>query len=160
MAEGVEKIIVDGDGGEDASAPEPVKKSKKDKAKQVIIKLEQRKGKKMNTIIVGLDAFNVDLKEASKTMKKKFACGVGVSRNAEGKDEIEIQGTFIEESALLIMKEHKLPEEAFVLVVAKVRDHKVNATVQTRSTNSPPPPSFLPPSTHRVMDLPRSCRRR
>ena len=47
------------------------KSSKKEKAKTIVIKVEKRGGKKMNTLIIGLDDFGVDLKDAAKIMKKK-----------------------------------------------------------------------------------------
>ena len=41
----------------------------------------------MITNVVGLEKFDVDLKDASKMFGKKFACGCSVTKGATGKDE-------------------------------------------------------------------------
>lgn len=66
-------------------------KKKKEKAKEVLVKVEQRKGKKMTTIVLGLDLFGIKPADAAKVFKKKMACGCGVSKNAENREEVEIQ---------------------------------------------------------------------
>jgi density-regulated protein len=96
------------------------KSSKTEKAKTIVIKVEKRGGKKMNTLIIGLDDFGVDLKDAAKIMKKKFACGCGVSKNADNRFEVEIQGSFIGEAArLLVGKDFDVPRSAIVINVSK-----------------------------------------
>ena len=46
----------------------------------------------MITTIYGLDTFGVQLKEAAKLCKKKFACGSAVVENPGVPDAVEIQG--------------------------------------------------------------------
>jgi len=91
--EGVEKDLVPGvdNLNVDEAPKESKSKSKKAKPREVLVKVEQRKGKKMTTIVTGLDLFGLKPADCAKVFKKKFACGSGVSKNAEGKDEIEIQ---------------------------------------------------------------------
>jgi hypothetical protein len=44
----------------------------------------------------------VDVKDASKKLGKKFACGASVTKGATGKDEIDIQGDFSHDVAAFI----------------------------------------------------------
>ncbi len=50
-----------------------------------------RNKKKCITTISGLDLFGVKLSEASKMFGKKFASGASITKNAEGKEQIDCQ---------------------------------------------------------------------
>ncbi|CAG9467362.1 unnamed protein product [Pedinophyceae sp. YPF-701] len=128
---GVAQLSVEG--GEERKAPadaaapsdekkDKPKKDKKKKSHQVVIDVTRRGGKKMLTVIKGLEHFGIKLPEAAKLFKKKFACGCGVSTNAEGKEDVELQGTFQEKAAEVLLKEYKdsgLTPEDIVLVISK-----------------------------------------
>jgi density-regulated protein len=57
--------------------------------------------------ITGLDDFGVKLTEASKLFGKKFASGASITKNPLDKDQIEVQGDFLEKAAELILKQFK-----------------------------------------------------
>jgi density-regulated protein len=58
----------------------------------VTIKRIERNKRKFVTSIHGLEAFDVDLKKAAKQLASKFATGASVTKNAQGQDEIVVQG--------------------------------------------------------------------
>ncbi|KAM5542377.1 hypothetical protein V8D89_003836 [Ganoderma adspersum] len=62
------------------------------KKKMVTIKRIERNKRKHVTAVHGLEAFDVDLKKAAKFFAQKFATGASVTKNAQGFDEIVIQG--------------------------------------------------------------------
>ncbi|KAI9223276.1 mitochondrial translation initiation factor [Blastocladiella britannica] len=87
---------------------------KKRKA-QVVIKTEKRKGKKVVTVITGLEVFGVDLKAASKLFAQKFATGSSTGKSAEGLGEIVIQGDVPDEVMELIVDRFPdVPEDNIV----------------------------------------------
>lgn len=63
---------------------------------KVIIKREARTKRKFIVAIQGLEVFGIDMKKVAKTFASKFATGCSVSRNAEKKEEIVIQGDVID----------------------------------------------------------------
>lgn len=65
---------------------------KKKKASKVTIKRIERNKRKHITAIHGLEAFDVDLKKAAKQLASKFATGASVTKNAQGQEEIVVQG--------------------------------------------------------------------
>jgi len=65
---------------------------KKKLASQITIKRIERNKRKHVTSIYGLEAFGVDLKKAAKQFSSKFATGSSVTKNAQGQDEIVVQG--------------------------------------------------------------------
>ncbi|HLC47129.1 MAG TPA: translation initiation factor [Candidatus Nanoarchaeia archaeon] len=76
------------------------------KQNQVItIKTENKKFKKVYTIIAGLDEKEIDLKELAKTLKNKLACG-GTFK--EGK--IELQGDHRQKAKMILLGEGFAPE--------------------------------------------------
>ena len=111
-AEKLEKVALDGDadastaregeGGDDAPAA---------KAKEVVITRLSRNRRKMITNVVGLEKFDVDLKDASKMFGKKFACGCSVTKGATGKDELDLQGDYSEQLGELIVSKFDIAEE-------------------------------------------------
>lgn len=58
---------------------------------QVVLERNTRNKKKCITTISGLDMFGVKLGEASKLFGKKFASGASITKNAEGKEQIDCQ---------------------------------------------------------------------
>lgn len=52
----------------------------------------------------GLDTFGVKLPEASKLFGKKFASGASITKSPTDKDQIEVQGDFLDKAAELIVK--------------------------------------------------------
>ncbi|KAG1758930.1 density-regulated protein DRP1 [Suillus occidentalis] len=65
---------------------------KKKMASQISIKRIERNKRKHVTAIHGLEAFDIDLKKAAKFLAQKFATGASVTKNAQGQDEIVVQG--------------------------------------------------------------------
>ncbi|KAH7887242.1 translation initiation factor SUI1 [Phlebopus sp. FC_14] len=65
---------------------------KKKMASQVTIKRMERNKRKHVTAIHGLEAFDIELKKAAKFLAQKFATGASVTKNAQGQDEIVVQG--------------------------------------------------------------------
>lgn len=88
-----------GGGGEEGGAEEErkrqkrggkgmVKKKKVQEGPRKVVVFVAPRGKKRNTVIVGLKTFDIDLKFAAKFFGTKFACGSSVT----GEDEIVVQG--------------------------------------------------------------------
>ena len=66
-------------------------KKKKSSKSEVVLERNTRNKKKCVTTISGLDQFGVKLSEASKLFGKKFASGASIVKNAEGKEQIDVQ---------------------------------------------------------------------
>uniref|UniRef100_A0A7S3J7S9 SUI1 domain-containing protein n=1 Tax=Euplotes harpa TaxID=151035 RepID=A0A7S3J7S9_9SPIT len=110
------------EGREDEASEENKGKKKKNKAAKKakefdktvevrIVKLK-RGGKKMVTEINGLDGYGLNLKDFSKKMGKKFACGNSVVRNDEtGDNFVQLLGD-VDEDALLETIKLEFPEVA------------------------------------------------
>ncbi|CDH09385.1 probable Translation machinery-associated protein 22 [Zygosaccharomyces bailii ISA1307] len=64
---------------------------------KIIIKREARTKRKSIVAIAGLEVFEIDMKKLAKAFASKFATGCSVSKNAEKKEEIVIQGDVMEE---------------------------------------------------------------
>ncbi|KAG8804895.1 Translation machinery-associated protein 22 [Serendipita sp. 400] len=64
---------------------------------RITIKRIERNKKKYVTAVHGLEAFGIDLKKAAKQFAQKFATGASVSKNAQGFDEIVVQGDVTDE---------------------------------------------------------------
>ncbi|KIM28248.1 hypothetical protein M408DRAFT_144967 [Serendipita vermifera MAFF 305830] len=79
-----------------AAAKEDAEEKRK-MASRVTIKRIERNKKKFVTAVMGLEAFGIDLKKASKQFATKFATGASVSKNASGTDEIVVQGDVTDE---------------------------------------------------------------
>ncbi|KFM27374.1 Density-regulated protein-like protein [Auxenochlorella protothecoides] len=94
--------------GPPAAKQLPGNKGKKKKGKpEVVLERNTRNKKKCVTTISGLDLFGVKLAEASKIFGKKFASGASIVKNAEGKEQIDIQGDFVDPAVDLILKQFK-----------------------------------------------------
>mmetsp|Transcript_13183 Transcript_13183/g.15091 ORF Transcript_13183/g.15091 Transcript_13183/m.15091 type:complete len:401 (+) Transcript_13183:124-1326(+) len=68
------------------------KKKTKDKDKKVTIERVSRSKRKFITVVVGLDMFDVKLKEAAKKLGKRFACSASINKLPSGGQSIDIQG--------------------------------------------------------------------
>ncbi|KAH7910325.1 eukaryotic translation initiation factor 1-like protein [Hygrophoropsis aurantiaca] len=77
---------------------------KKKMASQVLIKRIERNKRKHVTAIHGLEAFDIDLKKAAKFLAQKFATGASVTKNAQGQDEVVVQGDVADEVLEIIEK--------------------------------------------------------
>jgi len=77
---------------------------KKKLASQVTIKHIERTKRKHVTAIHGLEAFSIDLKKAAKQLAGRFATGASVTKNAQGFDEIVVQGDVSDEIMEMLEK--------------------------------------------------------
>ena len=57
----------------------------------------ERNKRKYVTAVHGLEAFGIDLKKVAKQFASKFATGASVTKNAQGLDEIVVQGDVSDE---------------------------------------------------------------
>lgn len=73
-------------------------------ASKVTIKRVERNRRKHMISISGLEVFNIDMKKLAKTFALKFATGASVTKNAEKKDEILVQGDVSDEARAYIEK--------------------------------------------------------
>jgi len=73
----------------------PGGKKKRDASPHISIRLLTRGGRKCCTTVTGLDGFGVNMEDAAKKWKKKFACGCSVVKDNAGCDIIEIQGDVV-----------------------------------------------------------------
>eukprot|EP01062_Namystynia_karyoxenos_P064151 TRINITY_DN57038_c0_g1_i1.p1 TRINITY_DN57038_c0_g1~~TRINITY_DN57038_c0_g1_i1.p1 ORF type:complete len:270 (+),score=124.46 TRINITY_DN57038_c0_g1_i1:72-881(+) len=96
----------------------PGGKKKKEKAKEVVVAVTRRGGRKHITTVRGLDAFGHKLDELAKTFKKQFSCGCAVVSNPGQTDAIEVQGDVMDTMLEVLPKKYKIPVEA----VWKVED--------------------------------------
>ncbi|MBW0481332.1 hypothetical protein O181_021047 [Austropuccinia psidii MF-1] len=96
------------------------------KSSKVTVKTVERTKRKRITAIHGLDTFGVDLKKLAKLFANRFATGSSVTKNAQGDDEIVIQGDVSDEVLDLfeetsgkfadIIGNGKIPDENIVFV--------------------------------------------
>lgn len=57
------------------------------------------------THIRGFELFGLDLKKVAKRLAGKYACGCSVVKDNNGKEEIDLQGDFIDDLLEFIPKE-------------------------------------------------------
>ncbi|KAK9813967.1 hypothetical protein WJX73_007219 [Symbiochloris irregularis] len=82
----------------------PGGKVKKKTKPEIVLEVATRSKKKSVTTILGLETFGVKLPEASKLFGKKFASGASITKSPTDKDQIEVQGDFLDKAAELIVK--------------------------------------------------------
>ncbi|KFA48563.1 hypothetical protein S40293_00392 [Stachybotrys chartarum IBT 40293] len=83
----------------------------------VTIKRIERNKKKFVTAIIGLEAFDLELKKVSKDLAKKFATGCAVTKVPSGGEEIVLQGDVSDEVEEFILEKYKqVPEDNIELV--------------------------------------------
>ena len=101
----------------EANKKKKEERAQKAKAKGLTITRTNRNKRKTITNVAGLEHFpDVDVKEASKLLGKKFACGASVTKGATGKDEIDIQGDFSHEVATFMTEKFDVDAELIKLV--------------------------------------------
>ena len=90
-----------------------MKKSKEiSKTTQVKVVKYKRGGKKMVTEVSGLDGYTLNLKDFSKKLGKKFACGNALIKSEDtGEQLVQFLGD-IDEDAFMIAVENQFPEVA------------------------------------------------
>ena len=99
---------------------EKVAVSGKSKNGNIVIKRVERTKRKCNAIVSGLEHFDIDLKKAAKTFANKFACGASVTKNAQGNDEIVVQGDVQDDLYdFIIATWSQIPEEQIELTEGK-----------------------------------------
>lgn len=89
---------------------------------KVTIKRIERNKRKHVISISGLEVFNIDMKKLAKTFASKFATGASLTKNAEKKDEIIVQGDVSDEAKDYIEK--LLQEKALDEVKVEQIDEK------------------------------------
>jgi density-regulated protein DRP1 len=83
----------------------------------VTIKRIERNKKKFVTAVIGLEAFDLELKKVAKDFGKKFATGSSVTKVPSGGEEIVIQGDVsFEVEEFLLEKYKNIPEDNIELV--------------------------------------------
>ncbi|RFN52681.1 translation machinery-associated protein 22 [Fusarium flagelliforme] len=86
----------------------------------VTIKRIERNKKKFVTAVIGLEAFDLELKKVAKDLGKKFATGASVTKLPGGGDEIVVQGDVsIELEEFLLEKYKQIPKDHIELVEDK-----------------------------------------
>ncbi|CAA7258480.1 unnamed protein product [Cyclocybe aegerita] len=101
---------------------------KKKMASQVTIKRIERTKRKHVTAIHGLEAFSIDLKKAAKQLAGRFATGASVTKNAQGLDEIVVQGDVADEVYEILEKGEGVLKGVPIANVDIVEDKKKKAT--------------------------------
>jgi density-regulated protein DRP1 len=91
------------------------KLEKQRKTAKVIISLQSRGKNKSMTNVSGLELHGLELKKMSKGLGKKFASGASVTKNAEGKEELQIQGDLRFEIEEWLVDEFDIPEKLIVV---------------------------------------------
>ncbi|KAF8165881.1 translation initiation factor SUI1 [Crassisporium funariophilum] len=97
---------------------------KKKLASPVIIKRIERTKRKHVTAIHGLEAFSIDLKKAAKQLAGRFATGASVSKNAQGLDEVVVQGDVSDEIYEMLEKGEGVLKGVPIANVEIVEDKK------------------------------------
>ncbi|CAK9057963.1 Density-regulated protein (DRP), partial [Durusdinium trenchii] len=89
-----------------AGMPNKARGGKKGKKGEpgVTIERSQRQKRKYVTSVIGLDTFDVKLKEAAKKLGRRFACGASVNKTADGRQSIDIQGDCIYDLPELLLE--------------------------------------------------------
>ncbi|EPY52504.1 translation initiation factor [Schizosaccharomyces cryophilus OY26] len=114
-------------GEEDTEGEQPTKLTKEERrfereeakrmSSKVYIKTIERTKRKRVTTVQGLDAFNIETKKAAKMLANKFATGASVTKTADKKDEIVIQGDLGYDIFDYIAEKFKeIPEDNIVVV--------------------------------------------
>ncbi|KDD77027.1 hypothetical protein H632_c37p3 [Helicosporidium sp. ATCC 50920] len=132
VQEGVANLSV-GDGAPLAAPPAPEAeekkvlpggKVKKKQVPEVVLERNTRNKKKCVTTISGLETFGVKLAEASKLFGKKFASGASIVKNAESKEQIDVQGDFLDQAVDVILKQFKQVERGSIYFIDNKKKEK------------------------------------
>lgn len=96
-------------------------------AAEVVIALGQRKGRKMVTVVTGLETFGIKLAYAAKICKKKFATGSTVTKAADNREVLEIQGSWQREFADMCHEQYGIPKNTIFVILPGKKKEKVRA---------------------------------
>ncbi|TDH74143.1 uncharacterized protein CCR75_002961 [Bremia lactucae] len=129
IADGVEGISLEVKG-------KTVKKKKKNKIEEaakrkencmVTISKSSRKGRKRLTFVTGLEDFEgVNIKEACKSMGKKFACSSSLSKTDLGQQQIQLQGDCVIELLDVLPELFGVHEDHIIVVDEPIKAAKKN----------------------------------
>ncbi|CAA16913.1 translation machinery associated protein ortholog Tma22 [Schizosaccharomyces pombe] len=122
-------------GTKDSNAEEqPAKLTKEEKrvereeakrmASKVLIKTIERTKRKRVTTVQGLDAFGIETKKAAKMLANKFATGASVTKTADKKDEIVVQGDLNYDIFDFILEKFKEVPEDNIKIVEDTKSKK------------------------------------
>lgn len=100
---------------------------KKKIAAEVVIELGQRKGRKTVTIIRGLETYGIKLTAAAKVCKKKFATGSTVTKGADNREILEVQGSWQREFAEMCDKDYRIPKNTIFVIAPGKKKEKIKA---------------------------------
>ncbi|GMF12083.1 unnamed protein product [Phytophthora lilii] len=127
IADGVEGITLEVEG-------KTVKKKKKNKIEEaakrkencmVTISKSSRKGRKRLTFVTGLEDFEgVNIKDACKSMGKKFACSSSLSKTDQGQQQIQLQGDCVTELLEVLPEMFGVHEDQIVVIDEPVKAGK------------------------------------
>ncbi|KAE8896202.1 hypothetical protein PF005_g3379 [Phytophthora fragariae] len=119
IADGVEGITLEVQG-------KTVKKKKKNKIEEaakrkencmVTISKSSRKGRKRLTFVTGLEDFEgVNIKDACKSMGKKFACSSSLSKTDQGQQQIQLQGDCVTELLEVLPEMFGVHEDQIIVI--------------------------------------------
>ncbi|GBG33774.1 Translation machinery-associated protein 22 [Hondaea fermentalgiana] len=85
--------------------------------KTVTIERSQRQRRKFVTSVVGLDAYDIKLKDAAKKLGRRFACGSTVNKLPNGKQSIDIQGDYIYDMPDLILEYFPSVDKSSIVLI-------------------------------------------
>lgn len=111
------------------------KELQKKLASKVVIKRIERNRRKHIISISGLEVFNIEAKKLAKTFALKFATGASVTKNAEKKDEILVQGDVSDEAKAYIEK--LLEEQGLNEVKVEQIDDKKKKKAESAAGEAP-----------------------
>jgi len=96
-----------------------LKKSGKKIDSFVTVERSQRQKRKFVTSVVGLDTFDIKLKEAAKKLGKKLACGASINKLPNGMQSIDIQGDYMYELPEIILEYYPDIPKAKISVISE-----------------------------------------
>ena len=65
--------------------------------------------------MAGLEGFGLKLKEVASALGKKFGAGASVTKNAEGRQEIDVQGDLCYDLPDVLTAQFGIPEDAIIV---------------------------------------------
>ncbi|KAG3119145.1 hypothetical protein PI124_g3834 [Phytophthora idaei] len=127
IADGVEGITLEVEG-------KTVKKKKKNKIEEAAKRKENcmatiskssRKGRKRLTFVTGLEDFEgINIKDACKSMGKKFACSSSLSKTDQGQQQIQLQGDCVTELLEVLPEMFGVHEDQIIVIDEPVKAAK------------------------------------
>ncbi|TYZ57189.1 hypothetical protein PybrP1_011139 [[Pythium] brassicae (nom. inval.)] len=128
IAAGVTGISLTAEGKEKTVKRKGKKKQEEFKSKAnalVTIAKSSRKGRKRLTFVTGLEDFDgVDIKDATKSLGKRFACSSSLSKTDAGKQQIQLQGDCANELVDVLAEMFGVPEDRVRVVDEPVKAKK------------------------------------